>query len=450
MATNKPATPLPRVAIVGRPNVGKSSLYNRFSKSRKAIVYMETGTTRDRISQEVYFLDKRFILTDTGGFVPEDKSGLFRLVKEQIKKGVEEADTLLFVCDGQKGVTAADTELLRILRKANKPIFLVVNKVDNDKIKESVVDFYQLGLGKPYPVSALHDLGIWELMNDLVKAFPAPAQKDAGAAAQGESGPIKVAIVGRPNVGKSSYLNCLLKEERVIVDSIPGTTRDAVDTYLKTDKGEFILIDTAGMRHKRKVKEAVDVYSIMRTKEAIKRSHACLILIDAYEGIKVDDLKIMDLVLKEGKCLVLCVNKWDLLEKDPQEDYLKMVHARVNFLKKYPVIFTSAKTGFNVYSSLGRVREIVSNAGTMVPTMNLNRLITYIKSRPPFSSSKNKFNLTYATQTKACPPTFLMFVNNPRAVSEGHVSVIENSLRKNFGFFGTPIHFEFRGTRRKR
>jgi len=431
--------PLPKVTIVGRPNVGKSSLFNRIAQIRKAIVYKEVGTTRDRIIQEVIFENKKFILTDTGGFTFEDKEQMFKLIKEQIKKAIEESDILLFVCDGQEGLTAQDFELAPILRKANKRIFLVVNKVDNEKIKEQILDFYRLGLDEPYPVSALHDIGVDELLNDVVKKFPQVSDETEKA---GEV--IKAAIVGRPNVGKSSFLNYLLKEERLIVDEAPGTTRDTIDTYLREGGAEFVLIDTAGLRHKRKIKEAVDVYGMMRTKEAIKRSEICLVLIDGYEGLMVDDLKILDLVIEEGKCCILCVNKWDLAKAVPVKKYEEMIYRRADFLRKYPVIFTSAKTGYNIYNSLGLIKEIIRNSQAKVPTQKLNKLLTSIKSKGPFASQKNNPKMLYATQTRVSPPLFLIFMNDPAAISDMHKNFIENSIRKNFGFFGVPIRFEFR------
>ncbi len=432
------ADKLPKVAIVGRPNVGKSSLFNRIIGQRKAIVYQETGTTRDSISQEVISENKKFIITDTGGFIQGDRTQMMRLIKAQIRRAISEADVLLFTCDGQAGLTAQDLELAKILRKADKQVFLVVNKIDNEKIGEGAVDFYKLGLDKPYSVSALHDIGISELLNDVVTKFPeasGPGEKAGG---------IRTAIVGRPNVGKSSFLNYLLKEERLIVDETPGTTRDAIDISLRDGDEEFILIDTAGLRHKRKIKEAVDVYSMMRTYEAIKRSEICLVLIDGYQGIVMDDLQILNSVLKEGKCCVVCVNKWDLVKDIPVSKYNEMIHSRAAFLKNYPVLFTSAITGYNVYNSLAMIKEILGKAHVKIPTQMLNRLLANIKLRGPFASSKNSAKLSYITQTQVSPPTFLIFVNNPGEVSETHRNFIENMFRKNFDFFGVPIKFNFR------
>lgn len=433
---------LPKVAIVGRPNVGKSSLFNRILKKRLAVVYREAGTTRDRISQEATFKGKNFILIDTGGFSLEDKNQILKLVKRQIKMAIEESDILLFVCDGQTGTLPQDFEVAQILRQSNKKILLAVNKVDNEKIKEGAIDFFQLGLDRPYEVSALHNKGIEELLDDLIKGFP-----DADIGKERKIEPIKVAIVGKPNVGKSSFLNCLLKEERVIVDEIPGTTRDTIDTYLKEDETEFILVDTAGLRHKKKIKEAIDVYSMMRTKEAIKRSQVCLVLIDGYEGLTVDDLKILELVLKEGKCCILCVNKWDLVKELPPDKYKEMIYKRALFLEKYPIIFTSSKTGYNVYNSLEQIKEIIKNSRLKISTSMLNRLLANIKTRGPFASGRNRLKLHYITQLKTSPPTFLIFVNNPEFTSEEHKNFIENLLRKNFGLFGTPIRLKLRNSK---
>jgi GTPase len=429
---------LPRIAIVGRPNVGKSSLFNRIAKARKTIVYQDIGTTRDRISQELVSNGRRFILTDTGGFVPEDVGRLLTKIKEQIKKAIDESDILLFVCDGQSGPLPQDFELTEVLRKSRKKIFLVVNKMDNEKIKQQAPDFYQLGMGKPYPVSALHNLGIGELLADVTRGFHSKAAKENKIMA------VKVAIVGRPNVGKSSFLNRLLNEERSIVDAVPGTTRDAIDTHLKDGDDEFILIDTAGLRHKRKIKEAVDVYSIMRTKDAIARSDICLVLIDAYDGLVLDDIKILDLVLKEGKCCILCVNKWDLIERILEPKYKDMIYERAVFLRKYPVLFTSTKTRYNVYGALRLAKEIIDKAGTHASTPSLNKLLTAVRLKGPFRSRRNRLKMHYMTQTKTTPPTFLIFVNNAGFVSEEQKNFIENLIRDKFGFFGSPIELEFR------
>lgn len=432
---------LPMITIVGCPNVGKSSLFNRIVKSRTAIVYQEVGTTRDRISQESEFKNKTFILTDTGGYLPQERDKLLKMVKEQIKKAISDSDILLFVCDGQAGLSPQDFEFADILRKVNKPIFLVINKIDNEKLQERVLDFYQLGLGKPYSASALHNSGIYELMNDVVKDFPEAAREEIKTDA------IKVAIVGRPNVGKSSFLNYLLKEERMIVDNVPGTTRDTTDTYLKDGETEFLLIDTAGLKHKRKVKEAVDVYSMMRTKEAIKRSEICLVLIDGYQGIITDDMKILDLVLREGKCCIVCVNKWDLVKEVPVDKYKDMIYNRAVFLKRYPILFTSSKTGYNVYRSLGLIKEIIRNSGTQLPTHQLNKLLSAIKSKGPFAPKGNDAKIQYITQMHTRPPVFLIFINNPLNINESHKNFIENSIRKTFNFFGVTIKIDFRGSK---
>lgn len=431
---------LPHVAIVGRPNVGKSSLFNRITRTKKAIVYMEMGTTRDRVSQETSFGDRKFILTDTGGFSSEDKTPIFKMVKEQIKKAIDEADILLFVCDGQAGLTAQDMELATLLRKADKKIFLVVNKLDNKKFEEeTILDFYRLALDKPYPVSAIHDIGVAELLEDVLAVLP------AAGAEEKRSAQIKVAIVGRPNVGKSSFINRLFEEERVIVDDVPGTTRDTVDTYFRDGDTEFVLIDTAGLRHKRKVKEAVDVYSIMRTKEAVLRSDACLVLIDGFAGLVVDDLRILDLALSAGKGCVLCVNKWDLIKNVTAPKYKEMIYERASFLKNYPIMFTSTKTGYNVYAALKALREVTISAGIGTTTHGLNKLLSSLKTKGPFSPRQNNLKCSYILQTGVRPPAFLIFVNDVKLISGEHHNFIENMLRKKFGFFGTPIKLNFKG-----
>jgi len=327
------------------------------------------------------------------------------------------------------------------LRKADKKVILVVNKVDNDKVGEGVLDFYQMGLDKPYPVSALHNLGTGELMDEVVKEFPDSAGDD------GKRAPIKIALVGRPNVGKSSFVNCLLNEERVIVDEVPGTTRDSVDTYFRGGDTEFILIDTAGLRHKRKVKEAVDIYSSMRSKDAIRKSDVCLVLIDGYDGLVSDDLKILEFVMKEGKFCILCVNKWDLIKGVLQKKYEDRIYERAAFLRKYPVVFTSVKNKYNVTGTLERVKQIIASVGVKIPTPELNKLLVSLKVRGPFSPKSNRLRIQYGTQIRSNPPTFLIFVNDPKFVSEVHVNYIENNIRDNFGFFGMPVRFEFRGAK---
>ncbi|MBI4336194.1 MAG: ribosome biogenesis GTPase Der [Candidatus Omnitrophica bacterium] len=436
-----PNRDFPKIAIVGRSNVGKSSLFNRIAGARRVIVHMETGTTRDRITQKISFGGRNFILIDTGGFAAKDNTNITNLMISQISRAIAEADILLFVCDGQTGPRPEDFELAARLRRFNKRVFLVVNKVDNRKLEASIYDFYELGLDRPYPVSSLHNTGVSELLDDAVKLLPEAAPE------REKTDVTKVAVVGRPNVGKSSFVNCLLDEERVIVDERPGTTRDAIDTYLRHGDEEFVLIDTAGMRHKRKIKEAVDVYSLMRAKEAVKRSDACIVLIDAYDGLMVDDIRIAELVLEEGKCCVLCVNKWDLIKGLPQEQYRQKIYDRAGFLSDYPVIFTSAKTAYNVLTSLEAVKEAVGNSNKRVATPRLNKLMTALKTKGPFYAGKNRVRPVYAVQTTTAPPSFLIFVNEARLISEPHRNFIENRLRKEFGFFGSPVKLVFRNSK---
>jgi GTP-binding protein len=291
-------------------------------------------------------------------------------------------------------------------------------------------------------VSAIHDIGVSELLEDVTKVLP------EAKAEEKKSAQIKVAIVGRPNVGKSSFINRLFEEERVIVDEVPGTTRDTVDTYFRDGDTEFVLIDTAGLRHKKKVKEAVDVYSIMRTKEAVLRSDACLVLIDGFDGLVADDLRILDLVFSAGKGCVLCVNKWDLMKNTAQPKYKEMVYERAPFLKRYPVLFTSTKTGYNVYGALKVLREVTANASIGTTAHGLNKLLNSLKTKGPFSPRRNNLKCSYIIQTGVRPPAFLLFVNDTKLISEEHHNFIENSLRKNFSFFGTPIRLTFRGQKR--
>lgn len=429
---------LPTVAIIGRPNVGKSSLFNRILGERKAIVEPVSGTTRDRLHATCQWSGKVFRLIDTGGFILAPIQKISKMVVSQVRCAIEEADQLLFVCDVTSGIVPMDQEIASVLRKSNKPTNLAVNKADNNSSAQAAVDFYQLGLGTPFAVSALHGLGIGELLDGITMSLE-PQEYVS------EKTLIKIAIVGRPNVGKSSFLNCILQEERVIVDESPGTTRDAIDTLFSKDGIDYLLIDTAGIRHKRKLKEPVALYGISRARQSIKRSDLCLVLIDGFEGPTADDLKIFDLVFKQGKGCIVIVNKWDLVKGVEREDYEQALKNRAPFINFAPVFFTSALTGMGVFETVELVQKIAKNCSATIKTPVLNEeLNRFQRTRPIPARSAKRPRLYYITQTRNKPPTFLIFARYTKLIRLEYVRYIENRLRERFDLEGTPIRIEFR------
>lgn len=433
---------IPVVAIIGRPNVGKSTLFNRLIGQRKTIVERMSGTTRDRIYADLMWGGKWIKLVDTGGvdFLSPDR--ISKAVMDQTNIAIAEAEIILFVCDVKDGVVGLDEEISMFLRKSNKRVFLVVNRADNDKLSEEAIEFYQLGLGEPYPISAMHGTGIGELLDEITANFyklptPAPIAKA-----------IKVAIVGKPNVGKSSFLNCLLNEERVIVNDIPGTTRDSVDIFFKKDDVDFLLIDTAGIRHLRKIKTVVDVYGISRAKASIRRCDVSLILIDGMEGLRRDDLRILKSVIDEGKGCVIAVNKWDLVKEVTTENYEKAFRVKAPFAAFAPIIFTSALIGENVLSAIDAVKKVASCYSTTVKTGELNRVLGLIWKTNPRSKHGKEIKLYYATQVGTKPPSFLLFVGDKEPIKKKYLRYLEGQLRKKFNFAGTPIRINFRMKRK--
>jgi len=428
------------VCIVGRPNVGKSTLFNRIIKKRHAVVHRTSGTTRDRV--EALYEDEggAFKLVDTGGFLKGSFDKISSLVKRQIERAIAQADILLFVCDISAGITPQDEELLPVLRRSGKKVFLVVNKADTEDLKEAAYDFYKFGLGDPYAVSAIHNCGIDILIEDVLKAARPTEAKEAREVIY------KVAIAGKPNVGKSLFLNTLLDEERVIVDSAPGTTRDSVDTYLKKDGDFFLLIDTAGIRHKRKVKGAIDVYSMMRSKEAIERADVTFLLIDGYDGLRNDDVRIFNFIIERGKCCVLVVNKWDLVKDMEMSAYKAAMIRKLPVIADYPIVFASAKTSRNVISAIDMVKYVSSNSERRVKTRQLNEFLKFFK-RQSAKLTKRLPKLYYIVQASVKPPTFVVFVNDTELVKKEFTSFLERSLREKFFFLGSPIRITYRRKR---
>jgi len=420
------------VAIVGRPNVGKSSLFNRLLGKRKSIVDPAPGVTRDRIYAEITWRGKKIKLIDTGGIDLETKNRIKRQVLRQVEVAIEEAELIAMVGDVTSGVAAFDQEIASIIRGQNKKAILVVNKVDNVRLESQVNEFFSLGMGAPHPVSALHGLGIGEFLDEIARNVSAAKEEDFSG--------LKIAIVGRPNVGKSSYLNALLQEERVVVDDEPGTTRDAIDTILLKDGKEILLIDTAGIKHKSKLRENLEFYSILRSQEAVKRADVCLLLIDAYQGIVVDDIRILNYVWDQLKPLVLVVNKWDLIDNLNPEKYEKLLKERVHLAHSLPISFCSSLNKENILSPIDLAQELYEKLNTKIPTARLNEFLRALLDRhPPPSVSGRRPKFFYITQVKSGPPIFKVFVNEPRRVKASYNNYLENDIRLKFGLKGIPL-----------
>lgn len=437
---------LPVISIVGRPNVGKSSLFNRIIGKRHAVVEKREGTTRDRVEKHAKLKGKNFILADTGGFLLHGKDEMQVLVKAQIKKAVLSSDVLLFVCDGEKGLLSLDTDLASQLRKSGKKIFLVVNKIDNEKRKENILDFYRLGLGEPFGISCLHNLGVTKLLDEAIESIPLYSEAEIE-----KYHPIKIAICGRPNVGKSSFLNKVLDEERAIVHEHPGTTRDSIDTYFKKDGITFLLIDTAGIRHKRKVREAVDVYSMIRARDSIDRSDIAILLIDGMEGVTNDDVKIFDYINEKGKGSVVVVNKWDLVKGIGMPKYRQAILKRMPEAEDFPIAFISAKTGRNVMDTFNLAKAIKTNLDLFIDGDTLSDFLREIKPGDVSVSRRSRYPRFYhMAQVGTCPKRFLVFVKDPRTITDFHTAFIENRLRESFPLQGVPVRIMYRRLRKKR
>jgi len=432
----------PVVAIVGRPNVGKSTLFNRLIKKRRAIVHSEAGITRDRISEIVTWGGNRFVLVDTGGY-STDENVISKAIRKQVEFAVNEADLILFIVDVKSGIVSEDREVASLLRKSGKEVILVVNKVDNEKLQNDVVEFYELGFDEPVLISALHGLNTGDLLDLIIKKLPfVTADKEV------DENKIKLTIVGMPNVGKSSILNALLGKEVSIITEIPGTTRDTVDTTVKYYGNEIVLIDTAGLRKKSAVKSDIEFYSAIRTIQAIERCDIAAVVIDAVKGMGVNDINIIRKVIEKGKGMMIIVNKWDLIEKkhDTMDIYKKNLISRLNILKDYPILFTSAITKKRIFQIYPTALQIYENLTRRIPTSKLNdSILQIIKAMPP-PSYKGKFiHIKYVTQIKQAPPVFVFFCNEPRGIKENYRKFLENKIREICDFMGVPIKLLFRG-----
>ncbi len=437
----------PIVAVVGRPNVGKSTLFNKVSGKRISIVEDTPGITRDRIYTEAEWCGREFTMIDTGGIEPSSKDTILSQMREQAELAVDMADVILFMVNVRDGMTAADKEVAAMLQKCGRPILLVCNKVDNPgNPPMELYEFYNLGIGEPYPVSSIHGLGLGDLLDDMVRYFP-PEQEE-----EEDSDVIRVAIVGKPNAGKSSLVNRILNENRVIVSDIAGTTRDAIDSQYERDGQKYILIDTAGMRKRGKINENVERYSVVRALTAVERADVCLIMIDAQEGITEQDSKIAGYVHEQGKASIVVVNKWDLVEKETNtmKEFQNKVKEGLNFMMYAPSIFLSAKTGQRLDGLFPMIQAVLEQNRKRISTGVLNDVINEaIAMVQPPSDKGKRLKIYYATQASVQPPTFVLFVNNAELAHYSYVRYLENQLRAKFGFEGTPIKFLIREKNKK-
>ncbi|MBC8016304.1 MAG: ribosome biogenesis GTPase Der [Sporomusaceae bacterium] len=432
----------PIVAIVGRPNVGKSTLFNYIGQKRVSIVEDTPGVTRDRIYLDAEWLDREFTMIDTGGIELESTDKILTSMRYQAKLAIDEADAILFVVDGKVGLTSADEAVAVILRNARKPVLLVVNKVDNMKKANDIYEFYNLGLGEPIPISAANALNIGDLLDEVVKCLPNEE------IIPDDSEKIRVAIIGRPNVGKSSLVNILVGEERVIVSDIAGTTRDAIDTHFTKDETEFILIDTAGMRRKARIDEPIERYSVMRALRAVDRSDVVLMVIDAVAGVTEQDKKIAGYAHDAGKACVIVVNKWDLMEKDSKTTlrYTENIRTELAFMQYAPVLFVSALTKQRIPRITELVKFVAEQHTMRVSTSVLNQVIEdAISINPPPSQHGKRLKIMFTTQPNVKPPTFVFFVNDQEIMHFSYLRFLENKLRESFGFEGTPLKLVVRG-----
>lgn len=451
----------PIVALVGRPNVGKSTLFNRLADEQLAIVDDTPGTTRDRLLAEAQWNGVVFDIVDTGGIDPTSSASgkeplsigsadFIREIRIQAEVAIQEADVVLFICEAISGITPADREVARILRKSQKtedgtaypPVLLVINKADSANLRAQVAEFYELGMGEPYPISAVHGTGTGDLLDALVESFPHLSTE--------EDDSVKIAIVGKPNVGKSSLLNKLAGEERVIVSEIPGTTRDAIDTHLDVDGLPVTLIDTAGIRKRGKVEPGVEKYSVVRSMRAIERADVALLVVDATSGLTAQDAHIAGFVLDAWKSVVVIVNKWDAIEKDntSMEKFTEHIRRTLNFMSYVPVLFISAKTGQRVDQVLPLALKVQEERLARITTGALNRIIQNAQDKHvPTGRTGTSLRIYYGTQVRSDPPTFLFYCNDPRLGHFTYIRFLENQIRAVYPFTGTPIRIVLKARR---
>lgn len=435
----------PIVAIVGRPNVGKSTLFNIFANSRISIVEDTPGVTRDRLYADTEWLDNEFMMVDTGGIEIMNTDKIAVSIRQQAQIAIAEADVILFVCDARAGITHEDAEVAKMLRQSKKPIVLAINKADSPKQEMEIFEFYNLGIGEPIPVSAANHLGLGDLLDAVVEKFP----ETSAYGEDGNEDEIKVALIGRPNVGKSSIFNTLVGEERSIVSDVAGTTRDAIDTPVIREGQKFLFIDTAGMRRKARIDEPIEKYSIIRSLRAVDRSDVVLMVIDAIDGITEQDKKIAGYAHEAGKGIVLVVNKWDLYDKDNTSTlrYTENLRRReLVFMQYAPVVFVSAMTKQRIHRLPEVIHYVAEQNAMRISTSVLNQVVEdAIAINPPPTEKGQRLKILYATQVKIKPPTFVIFVNEPEIMHFSYQRYLENKLREAFGFEGTPLQMIIRG-----
>jgi GTP-binding protein len=434
----------PVIAIIGRPNVGKSTLFNRLSERNRAIVIDEPGATRDRNYADCTWYDKKFILIDTGGFEPVSSEKILVQMREQTALAMEESDIIIFLMDGREGLTPSDIEIAHILRRIDKPVFFAVNKIDGLKHENLTYEFYHLGIEMLYPISAQHGGGIHELMDDVAKCLP---DMEEIRSTEAEDERIRIAVIGKPNVGKSSLINKILGYERTIVNPTPGTTRDAIDTPFELNQRKYLLIDTAGIRRKSRITRVLEKYSIVQALKAINRCDIALLLVDAEEGITEQDAKIAGLTAERGTACVIVINKWDVIEKDNSSvgNYVKDIKETVKFMDYAPIIFVSALTGQRVVKIFDIIETVYNQYTKRVVTSDLNKIMRDILESKPPPRHQNKANpFSFMTQTSIAPPTFVFFVREPKVVHFSYRRFLTNRIREAFGFDQVPIRMIFR------
>ncbi|MFB4163434.1 ribosome biogenesis GTPase Der [Alteribacillus sp. JSM 102045] len=427
--------PKPVVAIVGRPNVGKSTIFNRIVGERQAIVEDIPGVTRDRIYSKAEWLNREFYVIDTGG-IEIGNEPLLDQMREQAQIAIDEADVIIFLVNGRDGMTGADEEVASILHRSKKPVILGVNKIDNFEMRDRIYEFYALGTGEVFGISGAHGLGLGDLLDEVIHHFPTEQEEEY------EEDTIRMAVIGRPNVGKSSLVNAVLGEERVIVSDIPGTTRDAIDTIFEKDDQEYVLIDTAGMRKRGKVYETTEKYSVLRALRAMERSDVVLVVINGEEGIREQDKKIAGYAHEAGRAILIIVNKWDAIEKDDKTmaRFTEKIREEFQFLSYAPVLFLSAKTKQRLQHLLPTVKQAADNHNLRVPTNVLNDVIMdAVIMNPTPTENNRRLRINYATQVAVAPPTIVLFVNDPELLHFSYERYLENKLREAFHFEGTPL-----------
>lgn len=432
----------PVVAVVGRPNVGKSTLFNALAGERISIVKDTPGVTRDRIYADVNWLDYHFTMIDTGGIEPDSRDVILSQMREQAEIAIATADVIIFLTDVRQGLQDSDSKVADMLRRSGKPAVLVVNKVDSfEKFMPDVYEFYNLGIGDPFPISAASMLGLGDMLDEVVKHFPDYAKDEE------EDERPKVAIIGKPNVGKSSLINKLAQEDRVIVSDIAGTTRDAIDTDITYDGKEYVFIDTAGLRRKNKIKEEIERYSIIRAVTAVERADVCIIVIDATEGVTEQDAKIAGIAHERGKGIIIAVNKWDAIEKDDKTIYrhTEKIRQILSFMPYAEIIFISAKSGQRLNKIFELIDVVIANNSMRVATGVLNEIVTEaVAMQQPPSDKGKRLRIYYTTQVAVKPPTFVIFVNDKELMHFSYTRYLENRIRETFGFRGTALKFIIR------